>query len=340
VNEGLNVLEVEGLSVHYKVRGPSGKRGIELCAVDNLSFGVDGAETLGLVGESGCGKSTVGMAVQGLVKTSTGRVVFDGVDLSELRGEERRRMRRRMQLIFQDPTSSLNARMSIEELLMEPMEVHHLHSRSERVRRVGKLLDSVGLADSSRWRYPHELSGGQRQRVALARALAVDPEIIICDEPVTALDVSVRAQILNLFADLQESFGVSYLFISHDLGAVYHLAHRVLVMYLGRAMELTDRTSLFATPSHPYTKALLAALPSTDPDEMDDESVAIQGEVPSALRPPSGCVFRTRCPQAEAVCASTTPEWRDVGTVDRSHWVACHFATEPIIAPYQRVPKS
>ncbi len=324
-----NVIDVEQLSVHYRVRGQSGKRWAELCAVNDLSFNLGHKETLGLVGESGCGKSTVGMAVQGLVKSSSGRILFEGADLNSLRGEERRRVRRRMQLVFQDPTSSLNARMLIEELLLEPMIVHHLHSESERDKRVGRLLNAVGLRNSTRDRYPHELSGGQRQRVALARALAVDPELIICDEPVTALDVSVRAQVLNLFADLQKEFGVSYLFVSHDLGAVYHLAHRVLVMYLGRAVELTDRTSLFEDPLHPYTKALLAAVPSIEVDGSVQTRRIIEGEIPSAIDPPSGCVFRTRCPRAEALCATEVPKWRDVGTIDQPHWVACHFADPP-----------
>jgi oligopeptide transport system ATP-binding protein len=323
------LLEVEGLSVHYRVRGDAGTRWTELCAVNELSFGIGRQETLGLVGESGCGKSTVGMAVQGLVKSSSGRILFEGVELNALRSEERRRVRRRMQLIFQDPTSSLNPRMLIEELLTEPMLVHHMHAPRERAKRVGQLLNSVGLPASTRDRYPHELSGGQRQRVALARALAVDPELIICDEPVTALDVSVRAQVLNLFADLQTEFGVSYLFVSHDLGAVYHLAHRVLVMYLGRAVELTDRASLFDDPLHPYTTALLAAVPSIDPEENVDARPIIEGEIPSALDPPSGCVFRTRCPRSQAECAASVPEWRDVGTEERPHWVACHFVNQP-----------
>lgn len=329
MSESGNVLDVEQLSVHFRVRGQAGRRWTELCAVNDLSFAIGHRETLGLVGESGCGKSTVGMAVQGLVKSSAGRILFEGVELNSLRGEDRRRVRRRMQLVFQDPTSSLNARMLIEELLTEPMTVHHLYSASERDKRVGKLLNAVGLPTSTRDRYPHELSGGQRQRVALARALAVDPELIICDEPVTALDVSVRAQVLNLFADLQSEFGVSYLFVSHDLGAVYHLAHRVLVMYLGRSVELTDRTSLFDDPLHPYTKALLAAVPSIETDGGFKAERIIEGEIPSAIDPPSGCVFRTRCPLAEAECAATVPEWRDVGTAERPHWVACHFAERP-----------
>ena len=331
MTEATTMLSVAGMSVHYKVRGSSRREGAELCAVNDLSFEIGRGETLGLVGESGCGKSTVGLAVQGLIRITAGRVVFDGTDLGALRGEERRRFRRRMQLVFQDPTSSLNPRMSVGELLTEPMEVHHLYTRDKRALRVASLLDSVGLAERTRWRYPHELSGGQRQRVALARALAVDPELIICDEPVTALDVSVRAQILNLLADLQDGLGVSYLFVSHDLGAVYHLADRVLVMYLGRAMELADRSTLFATPAHPYTRALLDAVPSLDPDETPSGTV-IEGDVPSALNPPSGCVFRTRCPVAQDECARVVPQWRDIGTTDQPHLVACHFAPAAVMS--------
>ncbi len=323
------ILRVQDLRVHYKVGGRLRRGSAELRAVSDVSFAIRPGETLGLVGESGCGKSTVAMAVSGLTAISGGLVVFDGVDLAELDGEERRRTRRRMQLVFQDPASSLNSRMSIEELLIEPMVVHHLFSRPQRQRRVSVLLESVGLPDTTRQRYPHELSGGQRQRVALARALAPEPQLIICDEPVTALDVSVRAQILNLLVDLQDSTHVSYLFISHDLGAVDHVADQVLVMYLGRAMELTSRSALFTATAHPYTQALLAAMPSVDPDEAKTRRPVIAGEVPSLLNPPTGCVFHPRCPLAAAKCVETVPQWRDIGTGGQPHFVACHFAASP-----------
>jgi oligopeptide transport system ATP-binding protein len=332
VTEPTPLLDVESLTVHYDVKGAGRFAPARMCAVSGVGFQVQRGETVGLVGESGCGKSTVGLAIQGLIPVTSGRIAIDGTDLLSLQGRrERQQLRRRMQLVFQDPTASLNPRMTVEDLLLEPLQVHGMLEPRQRGTRVDWLLDAVGLPTATAQRFPHEMSGGQRQRVALARALSVGPELIICDEPVTALDVSIRAQILNLLTDLQEQLGVSYVFISHDLAAVWHTAHTVLVMYLGRPMELTTRDHIFEHPAHPYTQALLAAVPVLDPDAPSAGVDIVEGEVPSPLNPPSGCVFRTRCPIAQTLCATDVPTWRDIGVGDDKHWVACHFAerTDP-----------
>ena len=293
-------------------------------AVDGVSFSVKKGETLGLVGESGCGKSTTGKAILQLNRPTAGSVEFENTDLTQVKGRSLRQFRRRMQMIFQDPYASLNPRMSVGSIVSEPLTIHGL-AKGQRKERVEELLQTVGLNPYFSSRYPHEFSGGQRQRIGIARALAVEPEFIVCDEPVSALDVSIQAQIINLLQDLQEEFGLTYLFIAHDLSVVRHISDRVAVMYLGHIMELTDRDSIFENPLHPYTKALLSAVPIPDPAlERERERIILTGDVPSPLAPPSGCVFHTRCPIVVDECKTETPEWRNVGTASEEHWVWCH----------------
>ena len=293
-------------------------------AVDGVSFSVKRGETLGLVGESGCGKSTTGKAILQLNRPTGGSVEFENTDLTQLKGRSLRQFRRRMQMIFQDPYASLNPRMSVGSIVSEPLTIHGL-AKGQRKERVEELLQTVGLNPYFSSRYPHEFSGGQRQRIGIARALAVEPEFIVCDEPVSALDVSIQAQIINLLQDLQEEFGLTYLFIAHDLSVVRHISDRVAVMYLGHIMELTDRDSIFENPLHPYTKALLSAVPIPDPAlERERARIILTGDVPRPLAPPSGCVFHTRCPIVVDECKTETPEWRNVGTSSEEHWVWCH----------------
>jgi oligopeptide transport system ATP-binding protein len=292
-------------------------------AVDDISFFVRKGETLGLVGESGCGKSTTGRAILQLHRPTSGHVFFEGKDLVETKGEELRHMRRKMQMIFQDPYASLNPRMTVQEIIGEPLQVHNLATEKEIEDRVKQLLKLVGLNPAFGKRYPHEFSGGQRQRIGVARALALQPELIVCDEPISALDVSVQAQVVNLLEDLQSEFNLTYLFIAHDLSMIRHISNRVAVMYLGVIVELTDRDELYAHPLHPYTQALLSAVPVADPMvEEKRQRVILKGEIPSPLNPPSGCRFRTRCPIAEEVCSQQRPEFREAGP---GHWVACHM---------------
>jgi oligopeptide transport system ATP-binding protein len=294
----------------------------DIKAVDDISFDIKRGETLGLVGESGCGKSTTGRAVLQLYRPTAGEVIFKGRDLTKLGSGQLRAIRRQMQIIFQDPYASLNPRMSVGSIIAEPLIIHNLAKGKERRERVQELMKVVGLNPYYANRYPHEFSGGQRQRIGIARALAVEPEFIVCDEPVSALDVSIQAQIINLLEDLQERFGLTYLFIAHDLSVVRHISDRVAVMYLGKMVELTDRDELYSNPLHPYTKALLSAVPVPDPAvEATRERIILTGDVPSPLHPPSGCVFHTRCPVAIEECRQTIPEWRDVGN---GHYVACH----------------
>jgi oligopeptide transport system ATP-binding protein len=291
-------------------------------AVDGITFNVKRGETLGLVGESGCGKSTTGRALLQLYKPTSGSVVFDGVDMTRAHGEQLRLLRRRMQMIFQDPYASLNPRMSVREIIDEPMLIHKLGSKAERHERVAELMRIVGLNPYYATRFPHEFSGGQRQRIGIARSLAVSPDFIVCDEPVSALDVSIQAQIINLLEELQEQFGLTYLFIAHDLAVVRHISDRVAVMYLGKMMEMADRNEIYDNPLHPYTKALLSAVPIPDPAlERKRERIILTGDVPSSLRPPRGCVFHTRCPIAIDDCRQIIPEWREA---EPGHWVACH----------------
>jgi oligopeptide transport system ATP-binding protein len=293
-------------------------------AVDGVSFDVRRGETLGLVGESGCGKSTTGRTILQLYKPTGGQVHFDGVDLVSLKGEELRLMRRRMQMIFQDPYASLNPRMTLADIIGEPLVVHNVAKGKELNERVEHLLELVGLNPGFASRFPHEFSGGQRQRIGIARAIALQPSFIVCDEPISALDVSIQAQVVNLLEELQEKFNLTYLFIAHDLSMVRHISNRVGVMYLGIIVELTDRDSLYKNPMHPYTQALLSAIPIPDPFlEEKRRRTILQGDVPSPVNPPSGCRFRTRCPIAEALCAEKKPDFRELKP---GHFVACHFA--------------
>ena len=291
-------------------------------AVDGLTFDIKRGETMGLVGESGCGKSTTGRAILQLYKPTAGSVRFEGEDLVPLKGRSLRRFRRRMQMIFQDPYASLNPRMSIGDVIGEPLVIHGMGSGSERRERVAELMRVCGLNPFYASRFPHEFSGGQRQRIGIARSLAVSPDFIVADEPVSALDVSIQAQIINLMEELQDQFGLTYLFIAHDLAVVRHISDRVGVMYLGKMMELADRNTIYDNPLHPYTKALLSAVPIPDPAlERKRERIILIGDVPSSLRPPRGCVFHTRCPIAIDECREEVPEWREV---EPRHWVACH----------------
>ena len=318
------LIEVDGLKMYFPVTaGLLIRRKVaDVKAVDGLNFHVSRGETLGLVGESGCGKTTTGRAVLQLYRPTEGTVQFDGTELTELEGRSLRRFRRRMQMIFQDPYSSLNPRMSVAAIVSEPMMIHGLYKGQERKDRVEYLLNAVGLNPYFARRYPHEFSGGQRQRIGVARALAVEPDFIVCDEPVSALDVSIQAQIINLLEDLQNEFNLTYLFIAHDLAVVRHISDRVAVMYLGKIMELAQSNELYRNPLHPYTKALLSAVPITDPEvERTRERIILTGDVPSPLRPPPGCVFNTRCPIAIDECRERLPEWREVVPM---HWVACH----------------
>ncbi len=319
------LLNVQGLKMYFPVTaGLIFQRKIaDVKAVDGITFDVKKGETLGLVGESGCGKSTTGRAILQLYKPTAGSVNFGGTELTKLHAGDMRRMRRKMQMIFQDPYASLNPRMSVGSIIGEPLQIHGL-SKGGRARkeRIQDLMRVVGLNPYYANRYPHEFSGGQRQRIGIARALAVEPDFIVADEPVSALDVSIQAQIINLMEDLQQQFGLTYLFIAHDLSVVRHISDRVGVMYLGRMMELADRNELYENPLHPYTKALLSAVPVPDPAvERTRERIILTGDVPSPLRPPSGCVFHTRCPIAIEECRQAIPEWRDVGG---GHLVACH----------------
>jgi oligopeptide transport system ATP-binding protein len=319
------LVNVQNLKMYFPVTaGLIFQRKIaDVKAVDGLSLQVKRGETLGLVGESGCGKSTTGRAILQLYKPTEGSVNFDGQELTELGGAAMRRMRRKMQMIFQDPYASLNPRMSVGSIIAEPLQIHGLSKGSAaRKERVQDLMRVVGLNPWYANRYPHEFSGGQRQRIGIARALAVEPDFIVADEPVSALDVSIQAQIINLMEDLQQQFGLTYLFIAHDLSVVRHISDRVGVMYLGKMMELADRDELYENPLHPYTKALLSAVPVPDPAvERTRERIILTGDVPSPLRPPPGCVFHTRCPIAGEECRQAIPEFRDVGG---GHLVACH----------------
>jgi oligopeptide transport system ATP-binding protein len=324
---GEPLVEVKDLQVYFPVTaGIVFQRKVaDVKAVDGISFTVKRGETLGLVGESGCGKSTTGKAILQLTRPTAGTVDFDGTDLTRLKGGQLRRFRRKMQMIFQDPYASLNPRMSVGSIISEPLTIHKLARGSDKKDRVQSLLQTVGLNPYYANRFPHEFSGGQRQRIGIARALAVEPDFIVCDEPVSALDVSIQAQIINLLQDLQDEFNLTYLFIAHDLSVVRHISDRVAVMYLGHAMELTDRDSIFDNPLHPYTKALLSAVPIPDPaTERKRERIILLGDVPSPLRPPPGCVFNTRCPIAIDECRTRVPEWRNVGTAAKEHWVWCH----------------
>lgn len=319
------LLQIKDLKMHFPIyRGFFQKQVGAVRAVDGISFDIQRGETLGLVGESGCGKSTTGRSILQLFRPTSGQAVFDGVDLTQLKGEELRKMRRKMQMIFQDPYASLNPRMTVGEIVAEPLLVHKIASESEANERVKQLLELVKLNPSFSTRYPHEFSGGQRQRIGIARALALEPSFIVCDEPISALDVSIQAQVVNLLEELQEQLNLTYLFIAHDLSMVRHISNRVAVMYLGVVVELTERDELYNRPLHPYSQALLSAVPIPDPAiEVSRQRMILEGDVPSPANPPSGCRFRTRCPIAEARCAESRPEFREI---QPGHFVACFFA--------------
>jgi oligopeptide transport system ATP-binding protein len=315
------LLEVRNLRKYYPVtKGFIFQRQVgAVKAVDGLNFFIRRGETLGLVGESGCGKTTTGRVILRLQEPTTGQALFEGRDLFTLGKEELRRMRRNMQIIFQDPYSSLNPRMTVGDIIGEPLEIHNMARGREKVRRVQELLEVVGLSPYHANRYPHEFSGGQRQRIGIARALAVNPKLIIADEPVSALDVSIQAQVLNLMEELQKEFGLTYLFIAHDLSVVKHISDRIAVMYLGRIVELAETEELFSNPQHPYTEALLSAVPIPNP-EMRRERIILPGDVPSPINPPPGCPFHTRCLYVQPSCRVDEPPFEDVGG---GHYVAC-----------------
>jgi oligopeptide transport system ATP-binding protein len=316
------LVHVKDLKMYFPIRRGLLQRKIgDVKAVDGIDFDIYSGETLGLVGESGCGKSTTGRAILQLYHPTAGEVDFKGKDLTKLKGEDLRRQRREMQMIFQDPYASLNPRMTVGSIVGEPLEVHNIGTKSERLQRVRELLEVVGLNPYFINRYPHEFSGGQRQRIGVARALAVNPSFIVCDEPISALDVSIQAQVINLLEDLQEQFNLTYLFIAHDLSVVRHISDRIAVMYLGKIMEIADRDELYRNPMHPYTQALLSAVPIPDPTiEEKRKRIILEGDVPSPANPPKGCNFCTRCPKAMDVCREQEPDFKDYGD---GHFTAC-----------------
>jgi oligopeptide transport system ATP-binding protein len=326
-NNGREVLvRIEGLKKYFPItRGIVRRKVGDVKAVDDVSFNVYRGETLGLVGESGCGKSTTGRTILQLYRPTAGDVYFEDVSLATLKGNSLRQMRRRMQMIFQDPYASLNPRMSVGGIVGEPLTIFGMARRAEKQERVKELLKIVGLNPYFANRYPHEFSGGQRQRIGIARALALEPDFIVCDEPISALDVSIQAQVVNLLEELQAQLGLTYLFIAHDLSMVRHISDRVAVMYLGKIVELTDRDSLYNNPLHPYTQALLSAVPIPDPViEEQRQRILLEGDLPSPADPPVGCNFNTRCPVAIDTCHEADPEFKEVSP---DHWVACHLVT-------------
>jgi len=318
------VLRVENLKKYFPIhRGVFQTHVGDVKAVDGISFTVHRGETLGLVGESGCGKTTAGRTIIRLYEPTAGRVDFLGTDMATLKSEGLRHIRQKMQMIFQDPYASLNPRMSVLRIVGEPLEVFHIAAGEERKERVAQLLELVGLNPDFMRRYPHEFSGGQRQRIGLARSLALNPDLIICDEPISALDVSIQAQVVNLLEDLQEKLGLTYVFIAHDLSMVRHISNRVAVMYLGKIMELTDRDTLYSNPQHPYTQALLSAVPVPDPViEEKRQRIILEGDLPSPAHPPKGCNFNTRCPKAFDTCFDVDP---DIVQIAPGHFCACHL---------------
>ena len=316
------LLEVTNLKKHFPIKGGVFSRTIGFVyAVDDISFTVNKGETLGLVGESGCGKSTTGRTILRLIEPTDGKIHFEGQDVTALDKNAMRSLRREMQIIFQDPYASLNPRMTVGSIVGEPLEIHRIAKGSEKTERVASLLQKVGLRAEDMRKYPHEFSGGQRQRIGIARALALNPKLIVCDEPVSALDVSIQAQVINLLEDLQEEFGLSYLFIAHNLNVVEHISNRVAVMYLGQIVELASDADLYNDPQHPYTEALLSAVPIPDPT-VSKKRIILEGDVPSPIDPPSGCHFHTRCMYKEKICEEEAPEFKHIGG---GHWVACHF---------------
>ena len=320
---GAPLLEVVDLKQHFPIRDgiPSHVVG-HVHAVDGISFAVKQGETLALVGESGCGKSTVGKTALKLIEPTSGKILHHGVDITGYDQAAMQPLRRDMQIIFQDPYSSLNPRMSAGTIVGEPLSIHQIVAGTEKRDRVAALFERVGLRPDQMRSFPHEFSGGQRQRIGIARALALSPSLIVGDEPVSALDVSIQAQVINLLTDLQEEFNLSYLFISHDLAVVEHISHRIAVMYLGRIVEMTEKRNLFANASHPYTEALLSAVPVADPARKRKSRVILTGDVPSPINPPSGCHFHTRCPYVKDECRSVSPSLKEI---EPDHWVSCHL---------------
>lgn len=318
------LLEVKHLKKHFPIKGGVFSKIIGyVYAVDDISFTLNRGETLGLVGESGCGKSTTGRTILRLIEPTSGEVVFEGQKVTELDKGAMRALRREMQIIFQDPYASLNPRMTVGSIVGEPLEIHKIAKRADKKEQVASLLQKVGLRAEDMRKYPHEFSGGQRQRIGIARALGLNPKLIVCDEPVSALDVSIQAQVINLLEELQEEFGLSYLFIAHNLNVVEHISNRVAVMYLGKIVELASDTELYNNALHPYTEALLSAVPIPDPTAQK-KRIILEGDVPSPINPPSGCYFHTRCPYKEKICEEVEPEFKDIGG---GHWVACHLRT-------------
>ena len=321
------LIELDGLTKYfYKPVGLLGRKKQVIQSVDHVSFHILRHETFGLVGESGCGKTTIGRTITRLYEPTDGRILYDGTDISHLKGQELLPFRKRIQMIFQDPYASLDSRMTVMDIIREALDLHgDLHTKEERNRRVYELLDHVGLQREHANRYPHEFSGGQRQRIGIARALAVNPEFIVCDEPISALDVSIQAQVVNMLEDLQKEFGLTYLFIAHDLSMVRHISNRIGVMYLGKLVEVGDSEEIYQRHLHPYTEALLSSVPVPDPDTArQSQPIMLEGDIPSPIAPPSGCRFRTRCPYATELCAQQEPP---LVNVNDHHAVACHRAT-------------
>ncbi len=322
------LLKVEGLKQYFPIKGGFlGRTVNHVKAVDDISFTIYEGETVSIVGESGCGKSTTGRAILRLEEPTEGNVIFQGTDLTKLPKSKMRKFRKDLQIIFQDPYASINPRQTVASVLNEAMHIQNVLPKKERRARIEQLLETVGLRGYQADRYPHEFSGGQRQRIGIARALSVDPKLIICDEAVSALDVSIQAQVLNLLEELQNEFGLTYLFISHDLGVVRHISDRIIVMYLGKIVEIGDKTSLFENPQHPYTKALLSAIPVPDPDAKK-QRIVLKGDVPSPIDPPTGCRFHTRCPFATDKCKAEEPALRTSDLMKEGHEAACHYMEE------------
>ncbi|KAB8038811.1 dipeptide ABC transporter ATP-binding protein [Silvanigrella paludirubra] len=323
------ILQINNLVKYFPINGGIlGKQIAKVHAVDDVTFTLEKGKTLGLVGESGCGKSTLGRTILRLIEPTSGSIIFEGKDITNISQKDLRPLRKEFQIVFQDPFASLNPRMSIKEILSEPFEIHNLYkNKNERLDKIVSLLKEVGLSPESIDRYPHEFSGGQRQRIGIARALSLNPKIIICDEPVSALDVSIQSQILNLMMDLRDKYKLSYIFIAHDLSVIEHISDNVAVMYLGKIVEYTSSENLYKNPLHPYTQALISSIPRHNIVEKRERQV-LQGDIPSPINPPSGCRFHTRCPFAKEICTNEVPNLKNLGTTENPHHVSCHFSKE------------
>lgn len=322
------LIEVKNLKKHFPIKkGFFGKTSVAVKAVDDISFAIKRGETFGLVGESGCGKSTTGRTLIRLYEPTAGEILFEGVDIAKMKESDLKEYRKKIQMIFQDPYASLNTRMTVADIIGEPLDIHNIVSGKARQEKIFSLLETVGLSKDHASRYPHEFSGGQRQRIGIARALAVDPDFIICDEPISALDVSIQAQVVNMLEDLQKEHNLTYLFIAHDLSMVKYISDRIGVMYLGKMAEIAPADKLYETPKHPYSQALLSAIPIPDPEIMRNSNrIIIEGDVPSPINPPSGCTFRTRCPYAKEICSDKIPQLVEISD---DHFVACHKVNDP-----------